>query len=117
MVKLAAKLSLKQQKVVFVMLCLLCCAYSTFLIIQGFTANSDQKAIPVNSISRPDSPKPVVKKEGDEKYEMERVKHLLFVMDSLRNDPHGRYQYDSIIKHRPGLLDTLRKLEDYYKTE
>ena len=117
MVKLAGRLSISQQKIVFIMLCLLCSAYSSFLIVEGFTVIKNTKAIPVNSISTPDSRKPIIKSDGDESDEIARMKHLLFVMDSLKNTPSGKPQYDSIVRYRPGLLDTLKMLEEYYKTK
>ncbi|MXN91740.1 hypothetical protein GR160_10925 [Flavobacterium sp. Sd200] len=116
MVKLTAKLSLSQQKMGFAILGLLCCFYCTFLIVQGFTTvKSGQKTIPVNSISRPESPKAVTSGDEHGEQEIRRIKHLFYVMDSLKHDPHGRRQYDSIAAYRPGLLDTLKKLEEYYK--
>ncbi|MFP9114789.1 hypothetical protein ACLI1A_12680 [Flavobacterium sp. RHBU_3] len=117
MVKLAGRLSISQQKIVLIVLCLFCCAYSSFLVIKGFTVVNHTKAIPIHSISRPDSRKPIIKCDGDESDEIARMKHLLFVMDSLKNTPSGKPQYDSIVRYRPGLLDTLKMLEEYYKTK
>lgn len=118
MVKMTAKLSLSQQKVGFVMLGFLCCSYCIFLIVQGFTTvKSNKKTIPVNSISRPESSKAAASRNEQDGQEIRRIKHLFYVMDSLKNDPYGRRQYDSIATYRPGLLDTFKKLEDYYKTE
>lgn len=118
MVKLTAQLSLSQQKVGFVMLGLLGCSYCTFLIVQGFiTVKNSRDTITVNSISRPEAPKAAKIREEPDEHEIRHIKHLLYVMDSLKNDPYGRGQYDSIATYRAGLLDTLKKLEEYYKTE
>lgn len=117
MVKLTAKLSINQQRVGFAMLGLLCCSYCTFLVMQGFTVKSHKKTIPVNSISRLVSPKVTTSNDEYDKQEFSRIENLFYVMDSLKNDPEGKKQYDSIATYRPGLLDTLKKLEDYYKTE
>lgn len=118
MVNLTAKFSLNQQKVGFMMLGVLCCSYCTFLIVHGFTnVKSSKKLIPVNSISRPESPKAATTVDEYDVQEVRRIKHLSYVMDSLKKDPHGRRQYDSVVMCRPGLLDTLKKLKEYYITE
>ena len=117
MLKLAGRLSISQQKIVFIMLCLLCCAYSSFLVLKGFTVVNHTKAIPIHSISRPDSPKQIFRNEGDESGEIARIKQLLYSIDSLKNSPSGKPQYDSILRYRPGVLDTLKMLEEYYKTK
>lgn len=36
------------------------------------------------------------------------------MMDSLREDAHGRRIYDSILAARPGILDSARKAEDFF---
>jgi hypothetical protein len=36
-------------------------------------------------------------------------------LDSLAKDPSLKYKYDSLISARPGLLDSLKRAEDYYK--
>ncbi len=36
-------------------------------------------------------------------------------MDSLSADPSGKRIYDSIQQYRPGLMDSIRQIEDYYQ--
>ena len=36
-------------------------------------------------------------------------------LDSLAKDSSLRYKYDSLLSARPGLLDSLKRAEDYYK--
>jgi hypothetical protein len=36
-------------------------------------------------------------------------------LDSLAKDPSLKYKYDSLLWARPGLLDSLKRAEDYYK--
>ncbi|ALM50167.1 hypothetical protein AMR72_15455 [Flavobacterium psychrophilum] len=117
MVNLSSKLSISQQKILFIVICIFCCGYSSFLILQGFSVINDTKAIPINSIARPDSRKPIIKKEDHKSGEIARIRYLLSIMDSLKDNPSGKPQYDSIVRYRPGLLDTLKKLEEYYVTE
>jgi len=36
-------------------------------------------------------------------------------MDSLARSPSGKILYDSIISQRPGLMDSVRFIENYYQ--
>ena len=46
----------------------------------------------------------------------EETAKLRRYFDSLGRSPTGSLQYDSIRNARPGLLDTLKQLENYYKS-
>ena len=39
------------------------------------------------------------------------------VMDSLRQDSVGVHRYDSIVSRRPGLMDSLRRAEEFFYLE
>lgn len=43
-----------------------------------------------------------------------RLQRARGYLDSLAGDPHGEKIYDSLIKARPGLPDSLRRAESYY---
>jgi hypothetical protein len=43
-----------------------------------------------------------------------RVRLFRLYFDSLQKSPEGRQVYDSLAAARPGLLDTLQKLETFY---
>ncbi|WP_343748155.1 hypothetical protein [Fluviicola sp.] len=45
------------------------------------------------------------------KSEIKKVKRFTKVMDSLYRSPAGRKTYDSIMKARPGLLDSARAMQ------
>ncbi|ULT38451.1 hypothetical protein KRR40_25400 [Niabella defluvii] len=47
--------------------------------------------------------------------EYSRIKRFRVYMDSLARSPAGRTLYDSIIYHRPGLMDSVRFIENYYQ--
>ncbi len=44
--------------------------------------------------------------------ELKRIRTFRKFMDSIRASPDGRIVYDSIMKARPGLLDSARSLEN-----
>ena len=44
-----------------------------------------------------------------------RIEKFRLRMDSLKNDPQGRILYDSIRQARPGLFDSIEKVEQLYK--
>ena len=44
-----------------------------------------------------------------------RLKAARKYLDSLAQDPKGKAIYDSLITARPGLMDSLKKAEYYYK--
>jgi len=46
--------------------------------------------------------------------DMEQIVLFKNYLDSLRRDSHGRYFYDSLRRHRPGLLDSLTLMQSYY---
>lgn len=51
---------------------------------------------------------------GDENI-LKRLSRGRSYLDSLEKDPALKYRYDSLIRARPGLMDSLRRAEDYFK--
>lgn len=47
--------------------------------------------------------------------EYNRIKSFRMYMDSLARSPSGKNFYDSITLHRPGLMDSVRFIENYYQ--
>ncbi|ULT42924.1 hypothetical protein KRR40_05095 [Niabella defluvii] len=47
--------------------------------------------------------------------EYSRIKNFRVYMDSLARSPSGKALYDSINNHRPGLMDSVRFIENYYQ--
>lgn len=47
--------------------------------------------------------------------EYNRIKNFRMYMDSLARSPSGKKLYDSITMHRPGLMDSVRFIENYYQ--
>ena len=47
--------------------------------------------------------------------EYSRIKKFRMYMDSLARSPSGKILYKSITRHRPGLMDSVRFIENYYQ--
>ena len=47
--------------------------------------------------------------------EYNRIKQFRIYMDSLVRSPSGKIHYDSITSLRPGLMDSVRLIENYYQ--
>lgn len=92
-----------------------CCIY---LIVSSF---SDYKAVNIwaTSIIKPTNSVQLKEKDIDlntiiGKAEFEKVTRFRRYMDSLDSSPTGKKMHDSIVLNRPGLLDSLTILENYY---
>lgn len=69
---------------------------------------------------------PFVGKSGDEntkasvivtKTEYEKIQNFRLYMDSLARSPSGKKVYDRILKHRPGLMDSVLFIENLYQSQ
>jgi hypothetical protein len=117
MANLAGKLTVKQQKITAIIMCLLVGSYCVSLIIAGLTSAGGNTLRPIKAIARPAAPNKEILQADPYERDKVSVVALRHYIDSLRQDPNGRLQYDSIQKFRPGLLDTLQILEHYYQSE
>ncbi len=91
---------------------------SIYLIVKSFSINTT-KNVTIIPITKPTGSidlkeKPIELKTIISKAELERVAHFRRYMDSLGRSPIGKKTYDSIVLNRPGLLDSLTMLENYY---
>ncbi|TRW22016.1 hypothetical protein FMM05_18850 [Flavobacterium zepuense] len=93
--------------------------YSTYLVISGFTGTSAVISNNVSNIRKPaytgqmDEPQNTGAPPSDAGHA--RIVGFRKYMDSLQADPSGKRIYDSIIKKRPGLMDSLVQVENYYQ--
>ncbi|MFP5439099.1 MAG: hypothetical protein ACLGH8_15065 [Bacteroidia bacterium] len=117
MASLAGKLTVMQQKIAAIIMCLLAGSYCISLIIGGLTSAGGNTFRPIKAIARPVAPNRETLQADPYEKDKEKVVALRHYIDSLRQDPNGRLHYDSIQKFRPGLLDTLQILEHYYQSE
>jgi hypothetical protein len=92
-----------------------CCIY---LIVTSFSENIT-KYITVIPITKPTNSVPLKEKNIElnaiiNKKEFEKITRFRKYMDSLGRSPTGKITHDSILLCRPGLLDSLTILENYY---
>ena len=90
---------------------------SIYLIVSSFSDTSKNITItpitkPTNSIALKETP--IALNTIISKAELEKVKRFRRYMDSLGRSPTGKKTHDSIVRYRPGLLDSLTMLENYY---
>lgn len=83
-------------------------AYNSMVLVGGNSASMGFGSIQVPS----KAPQPQV---IDRAYqaEVKRVKRFTKYMDSLQGSPTGKKTYDSIMKARPGLLDSAKAMENW----
>jgi hypothetical protein len=51
------------------------------------------------------------------KEEFQRIENFKIYLDSLVESKAGKRIYDSVIAHRPGLIDSLSILENVYQSQ
>jgi len=95
--------------------------YSIYLIGKSFSGNQ-ANAISVTPIKKPG----YVLQTGEatlhpnliiSKMNYKRIIRFRGYMDSLTRSPAGKAAYDSIILSRPGLLDSIRVIEEIYQSQ
>lgn len=92
--------------------------YSIYVVANAITRGS-RNAISITSIKKPDH----VTETGEAHIEAAeiseaahiRIKKFRLYMDSLARSPSGKIRYDSITGRRPGLMDSVRFLENYFQ--
>jgi hypothetical protein len=105
---------------------ILCCyvlftmGCSTYLIVDGFWG-IPSKTITIISITRPNNAVADKKQlrlnipasaDG-----FKKIIRFRKYIDSLGLSPTGQKSYDSIVSHRPGLIDSLIAVEHYYQSQ
>lgn len=91
---------------------------SIYLILNSFS-NNKSKNITITPITKPTNLVPTKEKPPQlntiiSKTELEKITGFRRYMDSLGRSPTGKITHDSIVSDRPGLLDSLTILENYY---
>lgn len=89
-----------------------------YLIVNSFSGKKAEN-ITVTPITKPTNLVPLKEKPLEpstiiSKTEFEKITRFRKYMDSLGRSPTGKKTYDSIVSGRPGLLDSLTILENYY---
>ncbi|WP_207515935.1 hypothetical protein [Longitalea luteola] len=114
------KLSAGGKKAFLFAVCLLFGGMSLYLVVKPFWRPSAPDAsIKPKAISVPEH----ANKTGDENLyprvlvteaDIKEVRDFKRYTDSLKNTANGRSLYDSILRARPGLMDTVGMLEELY---
>jgi hypothetical protein len=91
---------------------------SIYLIVNSFS-NNKSRNITVTPITKPTNLVPTKEKPLElntiiSETEFEKITSFRRYMDSLGRSPTGKKTHDSIVLNRPGLLDSLTIIENYY---
>lgn len=107
------RLSRRGKMVVLILCCLFTGAYCAFVITRGLTGKS-QISMPKAGFRPPvmldDSYTSVPDSQA-----LLSLRAIRQTLDSLSNKAAGRKIYDSLIKTRPGVLDSLQYIEKIYQ--
>jgi hypothetical protein len=115
---LLAPLPARKLKVGLYLFCLLACGYSLLLILRGVIGKvNGAPALHIDQTSVPkhyDQPGDPHSRESEADQELAtQLRYFKMYMDSLA--VNNRRQYDSVLVERPGLIDTVRVLEEFYQ--
>ncbi|OYX86512.1 MAG: hypothetical protein B7Y83_01070 [Flavobacteriales bacterium 32-34-25] len=115
-----ARLSIRNQLVVFGFFIACTCSYSVYLISMSFS-DAHSKRITITSIVKPvkaiESYNATIKKNSSAgQNELNKIIQFWAYIDSLARSPAGKRVLDSIRNKRPGLLDSLARIENYYQS-
>lgn len=118
MMRRTEKFSSRTWVVLLVLFVLSVSAYSVYLAVNAFTGKRSN-SFTITPIKKPKHVTETgeANKEAVEVSEAEysRIKKFSVYMDSLARSPSGKSLYDSITSHRPGLMDSVRFIENYYQ--
>lgn len=89
---------------------------SIYVIVKSFSGNTNITVTPIIKPANPISSKysPAEFNKIISKAEFEKITRFRRYMDSLGRSPTGKKTHDSIVLYRPGLLDSLTIIENYY---
>lgn len=120
MTKQTAKLSITNQLVVFGLFVACTGGYSAYLISMSFSDTYSNRITIIPIV------KPVKTFENDaetnnqnskvSQSELDKIIRFRAFIDSLARSPTGKKVLDSITDKRPGLLDSLARIENYYQS-
>jgi hypothetical protein len=115
------RLTVKGKKIFLLIFCLVFGSYSLYIMLTIFMSSGNElaRAVTPDPISIPKH----FDKAGDEntnvmpavsENDFRKIQEFNRYMDSLKKSPSGKKVYDSIIVMRPGLLDSVKMLENIY---
>ena len=98
--------------------CVVFGGFSVYAFMGTFGEN--KKALEPSPVSFPkyyDQTAIEIKEPYVSKKDIERISRFRQFIDSLRRSPEGKIVYDSILKTRPGLMDSVRAIEQIYYSQ
>lgn len=101
-----------------VMICFFACmfSFSGLLIIEGLQGKGLKVSINVDAAQQPKIPFNGLPRTAVQQEKLPvRIRKIRSTLDSLNRTGDGRKMLDSLIRHRPGLMDSLKKIESIYK--
>lgn len=118
MMKRTENFSRRTWVVLLILFILSTSTYSVYLAVSAFTGKASN-AISITPIKKPTH----ITETGEanrgtaevSEAEYSRIKKFRVYMDSLARSPSGKILYDSINRQRPGLMDSVRFIENYYQ--
>jgi len=113
-----AHLSRKSWIVILFLFTIVASGYNIYLIVEHFSQNT-ATIIAITPIAKPANFEQISYatdklKVPINKVEYEKMVRFRRYMDSLGRSPTGKKMQDSITRYRPGLLDSLVIVENYY---
>lgn len=93
--------------------------YSSYLISTSVLSKGTM-IFSITSIQKPITATPEGKNKPAfvlTKKEYQKINRFRLYMDSLKRNPEGKVEYNKIILHRPGLMDSLDFIETYYRSQ
>ncbi|SEN57464.1 hypothetical protein SAMN05192574_103567 [Mucilaginibacter gossypiicola] len=112
--KLYNRLSARRRKVILIAGCIAMTLYSTAVIAFSFSKIPVLIAKPVSLISPLVIPKPPASKPSGIPDYVRRIERFRSYLDSLSHTMDGRKIRDSILHNRPGLIDSIQRIEDIF---
>ncbi len=113
--------SRKSWILILIIFTILTCGSIVYVVIKSF-AQSEVNAIRIIPITKSTNSREIDSKTGPLKVsisssEFEKTVRFRRYMDSLVHSPTGQRIKDSILQCRPGLLDSLTIVEEYYQSQ
>lgn len=112
-------LTAKKRKTIFILFFILIGGLSVYQIVHGITSDSaigNTVKIKKINFSIHDSKRNSERIKVTEK-DYQSIALFKHYMDSLKKSLNGKYQYDSILQARPGLMDSVQVLEQLYLSQ
>lgn len=99
--------------VLLILFVLLTGSYNVYCIVNAITGKGYSMAItPIQKPKYATGKEESYKATEVPEAEYRRIKKFRKYMDSLAQNPSGKILYDSLISRRPGLMDSLRWIEN-----